>query len=170
VPCDTREQIAAKQALLMRALRNPSIKLTWTNPEDTFLESWLARGDRRLADVIERAWRKGAKFDAWQDQFRYPLWLEAFAECGLDPAFYSHRARALDEHLPWDVISTAVRKSYLRQEYESARAGDTRADCRSECFACGILPTFNDLRRAHPGSAWKCPEAPPKRQRAEVTP
>src|SRR5512140_2386938 len=64
VPCDTREQIQAKQDLLKRELRIPNIKLTWTEPEDTFLESWLARGDRRLSDVIYTAWKLGAKFDA----------------------------------------------------------------------------------------------------------
>jgi radical SAM family uncharacterized protein len=157
-PCDTLEQINAKQDLLKKGLRNPSIKLTWSDPQDTFLEAWLSRGDRRLSQVILRAWQKGAKFDAWQDQYRYPLWLEAFAECGLDPAFYSHRTRALNETLPWEVVSAAVKKSFLQQQYRDSQKGVTRADCRDACYACGVLPTFNDLRREHPGNLWKCPE------------
>ena len=82
VPCDTVEQIQAKQALLKRELRDRDIKLTWSKPEDTLLEAWLSRGDRRLSEVIYQAWKNGAKFDAWQDQFRYAAWLQAFAADG----------------------------------------------------------------------------------------
>jgi hypothetical protein len=99
----------------------------------------------------------GSKFDAWQEGFKIDLWLQAFADCGLDPAFYSHRQRAIDEILPWQHISTGVRIKYLQEEYRRSQTGQTRGDCREQCYACGILPGFNDLRVTLPDEAWKCP-------------
>jgi hypothetical protein len=158
VPCDTREMILAKQDLLKKALRGPGFKLNWTPPEDTMLEAWLSRGDRRLAPVIFQAWRNGAKFDAWNECFRYDAWMEAFQSEGLDPAFYTHRERPIDETMPWEHISTSVRKKFLTEDYLWSLQGKTRVDCRQRCFACGILPTFSDLRRMNPGDVWQCPE------------
>lgn len=156
--CDTVEQIQAKQDLLKRSLRDRAIKLSWTDPEETFLEAWLSRGDRRLAEVIARAWRRGARFDAWQDQRRMDAWQAAFAECGLDPAFYTHRPRYAEEVFPWDHISVGIRKPVLWQEYRLSQQEMTRADCRQGCYACGILSAYRDLRRTNPGDYWKCPE------------
>jgi hypothetical protein len=158
VPCDTAEQIEAKLALLKRSLRDRDIKLTWSKPEDTLLEAWLSRGDRRMSEVIYRAWKNGAKFDAWQDQFNYDAWLGAFTEADLDPTFYTHRPRPLDEILPWEHISTGVHRSFLEREYLLSQREETRLDCRQGCLACGILPVFAELRRQHPGDAWQCPE------------
>lgn len=159
VSCDTVEQIRAKQNLLRDLLyRERNIKLTLTRPEDTFLEAFLSRGDRRLSEVIYTAWKNGAKFDAWSESYRYEVWLNAFQEHGLDPEFYTHRQRRVDEIFPWDHISTAVRKAYLFQDYRQSLEGITRIDCRQHCFACGILPTFTSVRREHPGNYWKCPE------------
>ena len=163
VPCDTVEQIQAKQTLLKRELRDRDIKLTWTNPEETLLEAWLSRGDRRMAQVIHQAWQKGARFDAWQEHFNFPAWQAAFAETGLDSAFYTHRPRLIDEIFPWEHISTSVRRKYLTEDYLMSLRGQTRIDCRERCYACGILPTFADLRRQHPGEAWQCPEVKNKK-------
>jgi hypothetical protein len=163
VPCDSVEQIIAKQALLKRCLRGPGLKLNWNSPEDTMLEAWLSRGDRRIGEVIYAAWQRGAKFDAWKDYFRYDLWLEAFAACGLDPDFYTHRERPLDETFPWEHINSTVRKQFLTEDYLWSQQGKTRIDCRERCFACGILPTFADLRRMNPGEVWQCPEVKSKR-------
>jgi radical SAM family uncharacterized protein len=165
VACDSLEQIRAKQDLLIHTLRDPNIKLSWTQPEETMLEAWLSRGDRRIGQVIYRAWQLGARFDAWQDQYRYDLWMQAFAETGLDPSFYIHRTRAEEEILPWDVIDSGVRKSYLLKEYHNSLAGVMRDDCRDQCTACGILPAFNTLRVAHPGKSWLCPEVKPAKDR-----
>ncbi len=164
VPCDTVEQIQAKQDLLKRELRHRDIKLSWTCPEVTMLEAWLSRGDRRMADVVFQAWQNGARFDAWQDQFNFNAWMKAFEESHLEPSFYTHRHRSLDEIFPWDHINTGVRKKYLLQDLRLSQSSQTRIDCREQCFACGILPTFADLRRANPGEAWSCPEvkSPPK--------
>jgi radical SAM family uncharacterized protein len=163
VPCDTVEQIRAKQALLKQEVRGPGLKLNWTAPEDTLLEAWLSRGDRRMAEVVYQAWKRGAKFDAWGDQYRFDLWLESFQAVGLDPAFYTHRERPLDETFPWEHISTTVRKKFLTEDYLWSQQGKTRVDCRQRCFACGILPTFADLRRQNPGEVWQCPEVKSKR-------
>jgi hypothetical protein len=158
VSVDTLEQIKAKQDLLKRELRDRNIKLTWTNPEDTLLEAWLARGDRRTAEVVYAAWKNGARFDAWQEHFRYAAWTSAFAAQALDPAFYTHRPRRVDEVFPWDHISDAVRKKYLFDDFRRSLEGEIRVDCRENCYACGILPTFAADRREHPGNYWKCPE------------
>jgi len=158
VACDTPEMVEAKQDLLKKKLRDRNIKLTWTALEDTLLEAWLSRGDRHLSQVIYSAWSLGARFDAWQDQQRRSVWADAFAIHQIDPYFYSHRRRGLDETLPWEHISTGIRKAYLIQDYQKSLAGETRNDCREQCYACGILPHFAELRRQNPGDAWMCPQ------------
>jgi hypothetical protein len=163
VPCDTVEQILAKQALLKRELRGPGLKLNWNRPEETLLEAWLSRGDRRMAEVVYQAWKRGARFDAWKEHFRFDLWQEAFAVVGIDPAFYTHRERPIDETFPWEHIDTTVRKKFLTEDYLWSLQGKTRVDCRERCFACGILPTFADLRRQNPGEIWQCPEVKSKK-------
>jgi len=156
--CDTMEQIQTKLEILRRELRGPGLKMTWSNPKDTMLEAWLSRGDRRISEVIYEAWKNGAKFDAWQDQYRYEIWNAAFESLGVDPDFYTHRQRSEDEIFPWDHISPAVKKSFLLQEFHSSKAQDYTADCRDQCYACGVLPTFAELRRENPGEHWRCPE------------
>lgn len=158
VSCDSMDSVLAKQRLLREGLRTPGMKLTWSNPKETILEAALSRGDRRLGDVIEAAWRNGAKFDAWQDQYRYQTWMDAFDACGLDPQFYASRPRSLDEIFPWDHINAGVNRKYLEKEYQRSLEGVTTADCRGNCYACGILPAFNTLRRENPGELWLCPE------------
>ncbi|MCE9645121.1 MAG: TIGR03960 family B12-binding radical SAM protein [Chloroflexi bacterium] len=159
VACDTRESVLEKQALLKRQLlKDKSIKLSWTKPEDTLLEAWLSRGDRRTAEVIYTAWRNGAKFDAWEEGHKHEVWMAAFDEHGLDHAFYTHRQRRTDEVFPWEHITAAVRKNFLFQDFRQSLEGQIRVDCRLNCFACGILPTFANLRRENPGEGWKCPD------------
>jgi len=171
VSCDSVEQIQSKQAILKQELRHRDIKLTWSNPEVTLLEAWLSRGDRRMADVVYQAWKNGARFDAWQDQFNFDAWMAAFDATQLDPFFYTHRTRSLDEVFPWDHISTGVRKKYLLDDFQLSQEFQTRIDCRLNCFACGILPAFAGLRRENPGDSWSCPEvkSPPKVKVTEVS-
>jgi radical SAM family uncharacterized protein len=171
VPCDTVEQIEAKQALLKRELRGRGLTLSWNNPQETLLEAWLSRGDRRIGAVIFEAWKRGARFDAWQEHFRPEAWRAAFEAVGLDPAFYTHRERPIDETLPWDHISAGVRKDFLTEDYLWSLQGRTRLDCRERCFACGILPRFAELRRQHPGEVWECPEvrSPARRREAPIS-
>ena len=159
VSCDTPEQIKAKQALLRRELgRDRNIKLSLTRAEDSFLEAWLSRGDRRMAEVVYDAWRNGSKFDAWSEGQRYDAWMQAFEKNGLDPMFYTHRQRRTDEVFPWEHITAAVRKNFLFQDFRASLEGEIRVDCRLNCFACGILPTFANMRRENPGDVWKCPD------------
>ncbi|MCK4898031.1 MAG: radical SAM protein, partial [Anaerolineales bacterium] len=165
VPCDTFDQIHAKQALLKKGLRGKGLKLNWVDPEATMLEAWLSRGDRRMAEVVYQAWKLGAKFDAWGDHFRYDLWMEAFANLNLDPDFYLHRERPIDEVFPWEHIDSTLRKKFLTEDYLWSLQGKTRIDCRERCFACGVLPTFADIRRMNPGDVWQCPEVKSKRIR-----
>ncbi|MBN1535089.1 MAG: TIGR03960 family B12-binding radical SAM protein [Anaerolineales bacterium] len=171
VACDTFEQITAKQDLLKLELRGKGLKLSWNAPEETMLEAWLSRGDRRMADVIYEAWKNGAKFDAWGEQFHYQIWQDAFKTVGIDPSFYTHRERPIDEVFPWDHISIAVRKKYLIQDYLRSQQGIVWSDCREKCHGCGILPTFADLRRDNPGDIWCCPEVKnPKYSKTTCTP
>ena len=154
---DSEESIRAKQSLLKREFRGPGLKLSWTEPEQTLLEAFLSRGDRRLGPVILRAWQLGSKFDAWDEHLNIAAWKQALAEHRLDPEFYARRPRPMAEVFPWDHIDIGVRKKYLAQDYQMSQAGETRVDCRERCFACGILPAFNHLRMNTPAEAWECP-------------
>ncbi|MBI3169534.1 MAG: TIGR03960 family B12-binding radical SAM protein [Chloroflexi bacterium] len=169
VSCDTRDNILEKQALLKRQLmKDKNIKLSWTKPDDTLVEAWLSRGDRRMAEVIYSAWKKGAKFDAWEEGRKFDTWMEAFNEHGIDPAFYTYRQRRTDEVFPWEHITAAVRKNFLFQDFRMSLEGQIRVDCRLNCFACGILPTFANLRRENPGEGWKCPEVKTPARKMEM--
>lgn len=153
--CDQIDQVIEKQNLLKEQLRNPNFKLTWTDTEDTQLEAWLTRGDRRMSEVIFTAWKNGAHFDAWQESHNYDIWLKAFSENNLDPSFYAERIRSFDEVLPWSHIDAGVRQSYLRAEAKAAKEGKTRDDCRDQCYACGIMPEYASAWV----DTWKCPPA-----------
>ena len=111
-----------------------------------------------MAEVIYQAWKMGAKFDAWNDQFDFQRWQKAFTEVGLDPTFYTTRDRSIDESFPWDHIHSGVKKSLLIQDYQWSLEGKIRSDCRGDCYACGILPAYNELRHQNPGPLWLCPE------------
>jgi radical SAM family uncharacterized protein len=157
VACDQPESILQKQNLLREELRGPGLKFNWTDPKETMKEAWLSRGDRRISDVIEIAWRKGAKFDAWQDFHNHEIWMDSFEEANLDPKFYIHRERDIEEIFPWDHIYPGVKKSYLKTEYLNSLSLKLRGDCREQCYACGITQAFNHLRKEDPGIVWKCP-------------
>jgi hypothetical protein len=125
-----------------------------------------------MAEVVHSAWRKGSKFDAWQEGKKYDAWMDAFEEHGLDPIFYTHRQRRTDEVFPWEHITAAVRKNFLFQDFRMSLEGEIRVDCRLNCFACGILPTFAGMRRENPGEVWQCPDVKsptPKVTRESVT-
>ncbi len=126
-----------KLNFLRGQLRDRFISLKWQDPKLTFLEGIFARGDERLADVIERAAEKGAYLDGWDETFRFENWLEAFDECGIDPAEY-HRERSLEEALPWEIVDSRIKKEWLIQERNKAYEASQTADCRYEnCSGCG---------------------------------
>ena len=118
-------------------LNRKSIRYNWHEADVTVLEGVFARGDRRVADVIEAAYRKGEIFDAWTENFRYQVWLDTFEECGLSIDFYTTRTRELDELFPWDFIDTGVTKEFFIREWKRAQQAVTTKNCRQGCAGCG---------------------------------
>ncbi len=162
--CDQTDAIREKLALLRNELRRPGLKMTWADPESSLLEAWLSRGDRRTARVIQRAWELGCRFDAWQDRFRFDLWLQAYSEFGIDPYVYSHRPRDLEEVLPWQHLGSGIDLDYLKQDYRMSLAGEIRDDCREGCHNCGILTSYESIRKTIRPGEWNCPPTRPKRK------
>jgi radical SAM family uncharacterized protein len=142
LPLADEGSLEEKQELLRRGLRMPGVSFSWQDPRTTLLEAALSRGDRRLGQVIYRAWQLRAKFDAWNELFDEGLWWRAFTEAGLDPNFYARRERPLDEVLPWDHIDLGVRKEFLIGEYQRSLCGETTIDCREGCVECGVSDVF----------------------------
>ena len=136
-PQISKEEYERRVKLLREAITTKTVTYNWHDSDTSFLEAVLARGDRRMCKVLETAWRKGAKLDAWEEYFSLERWLEAFDECGLDPHFYANRQRQKDEIMPWSMISSGVTKAYLWRELQQAKAGVTTPDCRTHCNGCG---------------------------------
>ncbi|MEG1835458.1 MAG: TIGR03960 family B12-binding radical SAM protein [Oscillospiraceae bacterium] len=134
---DTMEMLTNKQKHLVSGVKSRKISVSWHQSMTSFMEGVLARGDRRLCDVIERAWQKGCKFDSWDEYFKFNLWQEAFEECGIEPTFYANRKREFSEILPWDHLDYGVRKEFLIEENKKAYESVTTPNCREKCSACG---------------------------------
>ena len=135
----SREEIVRRQQLLMDSLKIKNVTYSLHGWQASFLEAVLARGSRRLAPVIEGAWRRGSRLDGWDECFDLGRWSEAFAECGVDPAFFANRELGSGEITPWDHIFSGVTKNYLRREYERSLQGLTTPDCKAQCGGCGAL-------------------------------
>ncbi len=118
-------------------LNKKSIKYNWHEADVSVLEGLLARGDRRVADIIVRAYNKGCIYDAWGETFDNDKWMEAIDESGLSLDFYNTRERSTDEILPWDFIDVGVTKKFLANEWEKAKREETTANCRVKCNGCG---------------------------------
>lgn len=136
-PQATPEELKEKQALLLHSCPSKKINISFHDIQTSFLEGVFARGDRRLSDVIETAWKNGCVFDSWNDHFAYDNWMESFASCGLDPAFYANRRRDYGETLPWDHLDFGVSRGYLERENEKAKRAETTANCKIQCAGCG---------------------------------
>jgi len=133
------EELSRKQEILKQGLRHKGVNLSWHDPKISLLEATISRGDRRLGRVIHQAWKLGCTFDSWSEQLKYDNWLRAFNETGLEPDFYAHRQRPLDELLPWSHIDIGVTTAFLKQEYQRSIEGNKTGDCRYEaCNACGL--------------------------------
>ena len=135
---DTPEELAPKHALLRAECRRAGLDFTWNDPRESVLEGVLSRGDRRVADVVVGAWRRGARFDAWGEHYQERAWAEAFQAAGLDPAFYCHRERELWERFPWSHIAAGVSEPFLRREWMGTQKDLTTPDCRDQCNVCGL--------------------------------
>jgi hypothetical protein len=127
---DGIETLREKGRWLKGRVRDKKISLRYHEPEQTFLEGVFARGDRRLGDVIERAWRLGARFDGWTETFDLSIWLRAFEECSVDPEWYNQRERSRDEGFPWDHIDVGVTREFLWRERCRSREGNPRLSWR----------------------------------------
>ncbi|MBQ9139661.1 MAG: TIGR03960 family B12-binding radical SAM protein [Ruminococcus sp.] len=137
-PQDTREEIERKQKLLLDSVKSKKIRVSYHDPDVSQLEAVLAKGDRRLCDVIYTAWKMGCKFDSWSEHFKFDVWLEAFEKCGVDPAFYANRKAEYDEILPWDHLDYMVSKEFFIRENKTARNAVTTPHCRKKCSGCGV--------------------------------
>jgi len=135
---DMPDDIREKQQALRQMLNIRGVHYNWHDSLTSRLEACFALGDRRMADVLYRAFELGCKLDGWSEHCRYDLWMQAFADVGVDPAFYANRARGTDEVLPWDFIDIGVTKDYLLEEWERAQRAETTPDCREQCNACGL--------------------------------
>lgn len=133
-----REEYLRRVRLLTDALKKAkAVTYNWHDAEVSLVEAALARGDRRMGAVIEKVWRAGGKLESWSEYFRLDRWLDAFAACGLDIAFYATRERREDELLPWGHMDMGVTKAHLLREREQSRAGLLSPDCRASCSGCG---------------------------------
>jgi len=138
---DSMESYDAKIERLRNGFRSLKGKVhaEFGDPRISFLEGLLSRGDRRVGQVIETAWKSGARFDAWRESFRFDLWLRAIAETGLDPAGLLYRDIPLDSELPWQVIDPGVSAGFLCREYQAAQRAELVPTCREAgCHACGV--------------------------------
>lgn len=136
-PQDRPDTLIEKQNFLISCVKTRKVSVSRHVPWTSFLEGVFARGDRRLCDVIETAWRKGCKFDSWEEHLDREKWMDSFAENGIDPFFYTARRRSFDEVLPWDHMDYGVTKKFLIRENEKAHRGETTASCREKCAGCG---------------------------------
>ena len=140
-PMCTAEEFLDKAHLtrqgIMSQLNQRSIKYNWHEADVSVLEGVLARGDRRVAGVIKRAYEKGCIFDAWSEYFHNELWMESFHECGVDIGFYTTRARADDEIFPWDFLDCGVKKEFLLREWKKAQEETVSPNCQKQCQGCG---------------------------------
>ncbi len=137
-PQDTQDVVNEKQRYLCELLRIKGVNFHYHQSDLSYLEACFARGDRKMGKVLLRAYQKGCILDGWTEQFKYDMWREAFAETGIDPAFYAFRRREKDEIMPWDVIDCGVTKDFLWREKEKAEKAQTTKDCRKGCNGCGL--------------------------------
>lgn len=134
---NTRKEFLKKQYFVKDAISRKQVKFNFHEPDLSVLEGVIARGDRRVVNVIVKAWELGAKFDGWNDLFKYGIWERAFEETGLSMDFYANRERSYDEILPWDHISIGVPKNFFISEMEKAKNEIVTPNCREKCAACG---------------------------------
>ncbi len=136
-PQITVDEIRRRQEYLKSQITTKKISLSYHDSATGFLEGVLARGDRRLCDVVEAAYKKGCRFDSWTEHFDLEKWLEAFEDCKIDPAFYANRTRDFEEVLPWDHLDYTVSKDFFIEENKKAKSAKTSPNCREKCSACG---------------------------------
>ncbi|MGN0402138.1 MAG: TIGR03960 family B12-binding radical SAM protein [Acetatifactor sp.] len=137
----TKDEFIEKAYLTRKAiaeqLNQKSIKYNWHEADASVLEGVLARGDRRLCEVIRRVYKKGSFYDAWSEYYDNERWMKTIEECGLTVDFYTFRERSVDEILPWDFIDCGVTKEFLIREWEKAQNEEISENCGKKCQGCG---------------------------------
>ncbi len=136
-PQDTVSELMKKQEYLKSSIESKKISFNYHEANTSFLEGVFARGDRKLCDVLEEAYKLGCKFDGWNDCFDINKWLTAFKNCSIDPHFYTNRKRNFNEVLPWDHIDYGIKKEFLIEECEKSYKNETTLNCREKCSKCG---------------------------------
>ncbi len=124
---------------MQQELNHKSLSYQYHQADATIMEGIFARGDRRIGKVILAAYKDGACFDAWSEYFDMNRWMRCFADCGIDPDFYTMRERNDDEIFPWDFIDTGVSKQFLLREWHTAKEGVVTPNCRERCSGCGCI-------------------------------
>ena len=131
------EEMLRRQLLVKNALRAvKGVSFHYHDNTVSELEGVFARGDRRLAKVIERAYRLGACFDGWTEHFKYDVWMQALADCGINPRDYLDE-QPLDKPLAWEFIDCGVTRCFLLRERERAYQNQTTPSCNKACQGCG---------------------------------
>ncbi len=136
-PQNSSDTFMEKQTHLNKTINKKNIKYNCHDAKTSMLEGVMARGDRRIGQVIYAAWKNGATFDAWSEFFRFSHWEEAFTSTGVDPLFYTVRERDYEEILPWDFINIGVTKAFLYNEFLRAKEGKITPNCMDGCMNCG---------------------------------
>lgn len=143
-PMERKDVIYEKIKAVRSAIKTKGINYSYHEQETSLMEALFARGDRKMCDLLIRAYEKGAKFDGWNEYFKYDLWMEAIEELGIDVEFYAFRERSYEEILPWDFIDIGVNRSYIVKENEKAKTASLTKNCREGCTACGINVNFKE--------------------------
>lgn len=133
----TMDEYIRKVNLLRENIKAKNVVYNWHDPQTSYIEATLSRGDRRMGRVIENVWRAGGRLEAWSDYFLFGRWMKAFDDAGVDPTFYAYRERCEDEVMPWDIVDAGVRRAHLWHEREQAYRSELSPDCRKQCSACG---------------------------------
>jgi radical SAM superfamily enzyme YgiQ (UPF0313 family) len=138
------DEVTEKIKAVKSSIKSKCIVYNYHEQKTSVMESVFARGDRRLCDVLIKAFEKGARFDGWDQHFKFDVWMEAMEECNLTVDFYAYRERSYDEVLPWDFIDIGVNRKYLEIENEKAKRAELTQNCREGCTGCGINVNFKD--------------------------
>ena len=133
----TPEDYLRRCALLKNRLKGRYFQYHYHESELSMLEAALSRGDRKLCQVLLRAHELGCKMDGWTDYFALDKWMQAFADCGIDPAWYAQRERSEDEIFPWETVSIGIPKKFFWKERQAAYRSEITPDCRKQCTGCG---------------------------------
>ena len=140
------DEVDDKINAVKESIHSRSIIYNYHEQKTSYMEAVFARGDRKLCDVLIKAFEKGAKFDGWSEYFDFDIWREALEECNVSGDFYAYRERDYDEILPWDFIDIGVNRKYLQNENEKAKRAELTQNCRKGCTGCGINVNFKEAK------------------------